>query len=163
MHFFIAFEDTGNTKVAQHEFFVIRITEEEIAWFDVFVDDIVVMAVCQCCGSLQGYTAELIEITVQVIVVQRATTQIFHQLIVTVFPVDIGLTKIVNLDNHLHADILDNTHQGSLDGEVGIVYLQYSITLFTSYQKNLGFTRIITQAFDALIYPAFQHEFHIAS
>jgi hypothetical protein len=43
-------------------------------------------------------------------------------------------------------------------------YFWASSEMFQHKDKEyLGFTRIITQAFNALIYPAFQHEFHIAS
>ena len=55
-------------------------------------------------------------------------------------------------------DVLDNAHQGFLDGEIGIVYLQHHLTLFSFYQENLCLAGIIAQALDATIDPAFQHE-----
>ena len=60
-------------EVSQHQLAVISVTEEVVAGLDILVDDVVVMTVSQRCCSLEGNTAELIEVTVYVIFVERAT------------------------------------------------------------------------------------------
>ena len=57
---------------------MILVTEKIVAGLDIFVDDIVVMAISQSSSSLKGNTTELHKIAVQVIFSQRTTTKVFH-------------------------------------------------------------------------------------
>ena len=140
---------------------MILVAEKEIAGFYILVDNIVVMAICQSGCSLQGNTAELVEIAIKVILVQGIAPEIFHQFIVTTLTVNVRLAIVVYPDDHLHIDILDDAHQGLLDGEVGIVYLQHSLAFLTFYQEYLSFARIIAQALDTTIDSSFKQELNI--
>ena len=140
MRLAILIQDTGDTEIAQHQLLMFLITEEEIAGFDILVDDVTVVTIGQRSSCLKCYTAELVEVAIQIIVAERSTTQVFHQLIVTVLPVNIGLTVIQNLHDGLHAETLDDAHERLLDGEVGIVYLQHHLLPIALYLKHLCLT-----------------------
>ena len=151
MHTLVAVHHAGDAEVAQHQLLVLLVTEEKVARLDVLVDDVAVMAVGQGCGSLQGYTTELVEVAVKVVVVQRSSAQILHQLVVTALPVNICLAVVENLDYHLHAKALDDAQQGLLDGEVGVIDLQHHLPLLAGYQKDLGLSGIVAKTFNAMI------------
>ena len=140
MQLLVTVQDTGDTEIAQHQLLMFLITEEEIAGFDILMDDVTVVTIGQRSSCLKSYTAELVEVAIQIIVAERTTTQVFHQLIVTVLPVNIGLTVIQNLHDSLHAETLDNAHERLLDGEVGIVYLQHHLLPIALYLKHLCLT-----------------------
>ena len=133
----VVLHQAGDAEVAQHHLLVLLVAEEEVAGFDVLVYDIVVMAIGQGGGSLQGYAAELVEVAVQVILCQRSALQVFHQLVVTVFPVDVGLSVVGYLDHHLHVEVLDDPHQLLLEGEVRVIHLQHPHALVAFYQEDL--------------------------
>ena len=132
--------DTGDTEVAKHHLLMRLIAEEIVARLDVFVDDIVVVTVGQGSSTLQGNTAELVVVAVEVVVCQRTTTEILHEFVVAVLTIHIGLTIVGNLDDHLQIEILDDAHQFLLDGEVGIVHFQHTFTLVAFYQEHLCLT-----------------------
>ena len=147
----VTIQHTGDAKVAQYYLRMLLITEEEVAGFDILMDDIAVMTISKCGSSLQGNTAELIEVTIQIIVRKRTSSQILHQLIVTILTIYISLAIIVNLHDSLHAKTLDNPQQCLLDGEVRIIYLQHHLLLVALDQKNLCLTRIVTETFKVMV------------
>ena len=118
----VAIQHTGYAEVTQHNLRMFLITEEEVAGFDILMDDIAVMTISESCGSLQSDTTELVEITIQVIFGKRTSLQILHQLIVTVLTIHIRLAIVVNLHDGLHTETLDDPLQCLLDGEVRIIY-----------------------------------------
>ena len=126
--------------------------------FDVLVDDVVLMAVGQCGSTLQGYAAELVEVAVQVVLRQGSAPQVFHQLIVAVLAVDVGLAVVDNLHHHLEVEVLHDAQQGLLDDEVGIVDLQHHLALVALHQEHLCLAGVVAQALDGLVHPALQHE-----
>ena len=150
--------DTGDTEVAQHNLLVGSIAEEVVAWLDILMDNIIVVTVCQRSSTLQCYTSELVEVAIEVVVCQRTATQILHEFIVAVLTLHIGLAKVGNLDDHLQIETLDDAHQALLDGEVGVINFQHTLTLVTFHQEHLCLTGIVTQALDAAIHSAFQDE-----
>ena len=152
------FNDTGDTEVTQHNFLVRLIAEEVVARLDILMDNVVVMTVGQCCSTLQGYTAELVEVAVEVVVCQRTTAEILHEFVVAALTLHIGLTIVGNLDDHLQIEILDNAHQTLLDGEVGVIHFQHTLALVAFYQEHLSLTRVVAQTFDTTIESTFQHE-----
>ena len=158
MQLFVVFQHTRDTEVAQHQFLVIRVTEEIVARFNILVNHIVLMAVGQRCGTLQGNTPELIEISIQVIFVQRTSAQILHQFIVTILSVNIGFAKINNFDYHFHAEVLNNAHHRLIDSEVRIVNLQHFLTLMIGNEEYLCLTGVIADTLDTTVCISFQDE-----
>ena len=122
------------------------------------MDDVILVTVCQSSCGLQGNTTKLVEVTVQVVVGQRSALQIFHQFVVAVLTVDVGLAVVGDAYYHLQVEILDNSHQGLLDGEVRIVNLQHHLAFIAFYEKYLRLTRIVAEALDTAVYPTLQHE-----
>ena len=45
-----------------------------------------------------------------------------------------------HLDHHLQIEILDDAHQALLNGKVGVVHFQHTLTLVSFYQKHLSLT-----------------------
>ena len=151
VHLLVTFQHARDSEVAQHDFLMVGLAEEIVSGLDVFMYDVAIMTIGQCGSGLQSDTAELVEVTVQIVVIQRTAMQIFHQFVVAVLAVNISLTVIVYLDDHLHTDILDDAHQSLLDGEVGVIDFQHALALFTFHQKDLSLTRIVAQALNAFI------------
>ena len=154
--------DAGDTKIAQHNLFMLYVAEKVVARLDILMDDVVVVTIGQCCSTLQGNAAELVEVAVEVVFSERTTTKVLHQFVVTILTVHIGFSVVGNLDDHLEVEVLDNTHQLLLDGEIWIVYFQHALALFAFYQEHLRLAGVVTQALDATIYSALQHEVAIA-
>ena len=133
---FVVLHHAGDAEIAQHQFLVFLVAEEEVAGLDVLMNDIIVMAIGQGGSTLEGYTTELIDVAVQVIVGERSALQILHQLIVAVLAVHIGLAKVGHLDDHLEVEVLDNAQQRLLDVEVGIVNLQHPLPFLAFHQDT---------------------------
>ena len=138
------------------------VSEEIVAWFNILVNHVVLVTISQGCGSLQSDTSELVEVPIQVIIAQRTTTQILHQFVVAILAVNIGLTIVYNLDNHLQIKILDDAHQRFIDSEVRVVYLQHLLAFIIRYQEHLCLTRIITNAPDTTINNSLKNEISTA-
>ena len=155
---FVVLHHAGDAEIAQHQFLVFLVAEEEVAGLDVLMNDIIVMAIGQGGSTLEGYTTELIDVAVQVIVGERSALQILHQLIVAVLAVHIGLAKVGHLDDHLEVEVLDNAQQRLLDVEVGIVNLQHPLPFLAFHQEHLRLAGIVAQALDGPIRSAFQGE-----
>ena len=155
---FVTLHHAGNAEVAKYKFLMVLVAEEVVAGLDVLMNHIVVMAVGKCRSRLQGNTAELVEVAVKVVLAQRASAQILHQLVVAVLAVDIGLSVVGHLDNHLHVEVLDDAHQGLLDGEIRIIHLQHHLAFVAFYQEHLGLAGIIAKTLDATIDTTLQHK-----
>ena len=163
VHFLVTFQHTGDSEISQHDFLVICLTEEIVARLDILVNDVIIMAICQCCSSLQGYATELVEIAIQIVWIQRTSTKIFHQFVIAILTVNIRLAIVVYPDYHLHTDILDDAHQRFLDGKVWIVHFQDALSFFTFNQEYLSLAGIIAQTLDTSIHSAFQKELYFAT
>ena len=83
------------------------VSEKQVAWLDIFMQDITLMAIGQCSRTLQGYSPELVHITVQMIVSESSSLQILHQFVVPMLTIDIGLTEIIDLDDHLKVKVIN--------------------------------------------------------
>ena len=158
MRLAILIQDTGDTEIAKHQFCMLFIAEEEIGRFDVLMQDIALMTICQSSCALKGNTTELIQITIKMILAHRTTAKVLHEFVITMLAFYISLTVIVNPDDHLKIEIVDCLEDLSVDIEIWIVYLQDIFLIITFYEKNLGFTRIITQRLNVPIVHSFQHE-----
>ena len=62
------------------------------------------MTIGQCRRCLKSQTAELAEVLSQSVLLQGAATKLFHQLVVAVLALDVGLAIVYQVDNHLEAE-----------------------------------------------------------
>ena len=134
------------------------VAEEEITWFDILMQNIAFMTICQSGSTLQGYSTELINISSQLIVSHRTATQILHQFIVAMLTFNVCLTIVIDPDNHLKIEIQHSLQNVLVDIEVGIINLQYIFFTILLDKKHLSLTRVITQALDISIFDTFQQE-----
>ena len=137
---------------------MVAIAEEEVRGLDVLMQDVVIMTVGEGSGSLQGYAAELVHVSVNVVVAQRSSGQILHELVVAVLAVDIGLSEIIELDYHLEAEGADDLQHLLVDVEVGVVHLQHERLLLVLDKENLCFAGIVAQAFQLTVLYPLQHK-----
>ena len=124
---------------------MVLITEEEVAWFDILVQNSELMTVSQGCSTLKSYTTELVYIAFQIELGHRATLQVLHQLVVTVLTIHIGLTKVVHLYYHLKVEVQNRLQYLTVHIEIGIVHFQYIFLVVFLNQENLGLTCILAQ------------------
>ena len=137
---------------------MVLVSEEIIGWLDVFMKNTVAMAIIQRSGSLKGDATELIEITVQMILLKGASLQILHQFIAAVLSVYIHLSEIVELDHHLELKAVDASHQLLVDVIIGIIDLQHIFLSSMIHQKDLSLARVLAQRTHEPILFAFQCE-----
>ena len=154
----VVLQETGDTEVTEHQFFVVLIAKQVVTRFDILVNDIVLVAIRQGCCSLQGNTAELSEVAVELIIRQTATLQILHEFVVAVLAFDVGLAVVGHVDQHFKAEILDDTHQFLFDDEVRIIDLQHPQAFHSFYEEHLRLSRVVAQGPDGSVHPAFQRE-----
>ena len=134
------------------------ITEEEIAWLDILMQNTALMAVSQSCCTLQGYSAEFIHIAIQTILLHRAALKVLHQFIISMFAINISLAKVKHLDNHLKVEVIDSLKNFFVNVKIRIIYLQYILLPFVFNEKYLSLTSILTQRLEILILITFQQE-----
>ena len=73
------------------------------------------------------------------VLIQRSTAQIFHQLVVTMLSLNICLAKVVELHNHLEVKPPDGLQELLVDIETGIVDFQHKLgARLILHQKYLG-------------------------
>ena len=151
-------QQSRDAKVAQHKFRMFLVAEEEIAGFDILVEDVTLVTIGQGCSTLKGYAAELVLVAIHAKLRQRATLQIFHQFVVTMFAVDIGFAEVVHPDNHLEAEIIDGLKNLLIDVEVGIINLQHISLPIMFHQEHLCLPRVIAQHTNQPIQDTFEDE-----
>ena len=144
----VLFEHGGDSEIAKHQLLVHLVTEEEVRRFDVLVQYVIVVAVRQCGGTLQGYSSELVQVVPQVVFVQRSSLQVFHQLVRPMLPLEVSFSEVVDFDNHLEIEGTDGLQQFLVHIEAWIVNLQHKLLVLFSHQENLGFPRRVAQASD---------------
>ena len=71
------------------------------------MEHVVVMTESKGRSTLKGYPAELVHITIKMIVTEVSTMQILHQFIGTVLSVNICLTVVQKIYNHLEIEVID--------------------------------------------------------
>ena len=158
MGFSILIQDTRDTEVTKHQFSMFRITEEEVAWLDILMQDAALMTVGQRSRSLQSNSAELIHISIKTILLHRASLEELHQFIISVFAINISLAKVKHLDNHLKVEVINSLKNFFVNVKIRIIDLQYVLLSIVLNQKYLGLTSIFTQRLEILILIAFQQE-----
>ena len=154
----ILIQDTGDTEVSKYQFCMFLVPEEEVAGLDILMQNVTLMTISKGCRPLEGYTTELVHIPVQTIVSHRPAGEVFHQLVVPVLTVHIGLTEVIHLDNHLKVEVIDRLQDFPVDIEIRIVDLQHEVLSVALHQKHLCLTGVITQRLHIPIVDAFQHE-----
>ena len=92
------------------------------------------------------------------IVIQGAALQVFHELVITVLSLNIGLTIVHHLHYHLHLHALHNLKQILLEHKAGVIDFQHEFTVSPFNKEHLSFTRIVTQTTDIPVALSFQHE-----
>ena len=75
----------------------------------------------------------------------------------------VGLTKIVNLHNHLEVEVQHCLQNLSVDVEVGIVNLQHEFLLVLFNQEHLRFTSILTQNLNSFVVLTFQYKYAVVN
>ena len=140
----VLIQHARDTEVSKHQFCMLLVTEEEVTGFHILMQNTALVTIGQGCSSLQGDTAELVDVAIQMILRQRATAQIFHQLVITVFTVNICLAVVVNPDYQLKAKIIDCLENLPVNVEVRIIYLQNKGLIIMLHQEHLCLSRIVT-------------------
>ena len=124
---------------------MLLVAEEEVAGFDVLMQDIALVAIGQGGSSLQGDAAELVDVAVQPVFRQVASSQI-------------GLTIVEDLDDHLKAAVIDHLEYLLMYIKVGIVYLQDIFLPIVLYEEHLCLSRVGAQDTHIPIADTFQNE-----
>ena len=158
MRLSVLFQYTGNTEIAKHQFCMLLVSEEEITWLDILMQNVASMTICQCGSTLQGNAAEPVKITIQLIFCYRSSTEILHQFIIAMLAVYIGLAIVVYMDNHLKIKVQNGLKYLLVDVETRIIYFQDKFLMITLHEKDLSLTRIVAQALNLMIIDALQDE-----
>ena len=132
-------------EVSQYQFRMFLVTEEEVAWLHILVQDIALMTISQCGSSLQRDAPELVDITVKPVLRQRTASQIFHQFVKTVLALHVGLSIVEHFDDHLKAKRVDDLEYLLVDIKVGIIYLQHIVLAVILDQEHLCLTGIVAK------------------
>ena len=72
--------------------------------------------------------------------------------------VDIGLAKIVHLDNHLKVEVVNALQDLLIDVKTRIINLEDKFLAVTLHKEDLSLTRIVAQRADFVITDSLQHE-----
>ena len=134
-----------DTEVSQHQFRMILVAEEEVTGLDILMQDIALMTIGQSGSTHQGDAAELVKIAIQTILRQRAAPQVFHQFIITVLAVNIGLTEVIDSDDHFKTEVIDGLKDLLVHVEVRIVNLQHIFFPVTFHQEDLCLSGVLAQ------------------
>ena len=154
----ILIENAGDAEIAKHQFCMLLVAEEEIRRFDILMQNITLVTVSQGSRTLQGDTTELVDVAVQMIFAHRTTTKVFHELIIAVLALYVGLTVIVDPHDHLEIEVVDCLEDLPVDIEIGIVDLQNEVLTITFNEKHLGLTRVVTQRLNVPVCDTFQEK-----
>ena len=143
MRFSVLIQHTRYTEVSEHQFRMFLVTEEEVAWLHILVQDIALMTISQCSSSMQRYATELVDIPIKPVVRQRTATQILHQFIIAVLAVNVSLSIVKHLDDHLKAKSIDDLEDLLVDIKIRIIYLQHIVLTVILNQEHLCLTGIV--------------------
>ena len=145
MHHLIVLHHCRNTEVSENKLCMLAVTEEEIAGLYVLMYNPKVMAVFEGSGSLQGYTAELVHVAIDLIFVESATLKVFHKFVVAIHSIHIHLSEVVGPDYHLEVDSRDEFHQLLLYLKLWIIYFEYELFLIFLDKEYLPLTGIVAE------------------
>ena len=134
-----------DTEIAKHELGVLTVAEKEITRFNVLMDNPHVMTVFQCGSRLQGYSAELVHVTVELVFVEGASLEIFHKFVVAIDAIDIHFSEVISSYYHLKVDSRNKFHQLLLYLELGIIYFQHEFLFILLDKKHLTLTGIVAE------------------
>ena len=123
MQFSVILQHAGNAEIAKNDLCMLLITEKQITRLHILMQDIVTVTISQGCSCLQRYTAELIQVTIQVVVNHRPTPEIFHQFIVPALTIDIHFSVVDKRYDHLKLEIIDGLQHLLVDIERRIIDL----------------------------------------
>ena len=135
---------------------MLLVTEEIVGGLDVLMQQVVLMTVGQGSSSLERQTAETVVVAIDSHILQGATLQVLHQLIVAVLTVYIRTTVVLKVNNHLKLERANQLEQFLIDIEIGVIELQHILLTLSLNQIDLSLTGVITQTSHQFIVQSLQ-------
>ena len=105
------------------------------------------MAIFKGGGSLQGNSAELVDIAINLIFVESTSLKVFHKFVITIYSIYIHLSEVIGPDNHLEVYCRDKFHQLLFDLKLRIIHFEHEFLVILFNKEHLSLSGIVAKCF----------------